>query len=149
MLLNRDRQLWFRETVSSGESLWLPLGAGFKGRKLEEKSEKLPFYEVGKEDEPQEEILSTVKVLTFYTDYDEDDPALRSLLAQNGRELFLLEGKKGDDKALSYRCILCISEEGGGDPRAPISLKIAFQILAEERGILLNAVNGLTFTAEN
>ncbi len=151
MLLNRGRKVFFCPDMNVAQPQWLPISAGIKARKTEQKQEKLLFYKLGKENDPEDRVLSSVKLISFLCDFEEADETLQSLLEMNGKEVALLESivsEKSDNKAICYNAVLEIKEGKYGEANEPQELEIVFNCYRQEKGIISTYVNGISFTEE-
>ena len=131
MRLKRDERLWLRADENSP---WLPFAAGVFRRQSSVKWEKRRFFPLGAEDEPQEEVSSTVKVLTLLLHRREGDEAQNLLLHSLGNPLLLkqeAESENGGIKGYSAVCAVDSLEETEGAAAEPLTYRVCLRISQE------------------
>ena len=105
----------------------LPLTAGVFQQKSRFDSTKRRWFALGMEASPQEELLSTVKVVTLRFHRREGDSAQELLLNSHGKQLLLWE-KNGENMGESAICTVEIHGEEEGSPQEPQIFAVSLHI---------------------
>ena len=151
LLLNRKRELYFCEDPALGQPVWLPLSAGIIERKMSRNSEKLLFYELGREDAPKEELLSSVKLIALRGHVDVDDENLLRILKMNGKTVGIIQrdlSKNCDNRAIYCEATVEVLDDGSGLAGEPQCFEICLHCGHETEEDLSIGVNGVTFTQD-
>lgn len=151
MVLNRKRKFLFCTDYESSAPNWLPLSAGFFQRSMSRSSEKLAFFPIGEEENPREEILSSVKAVSFRGQRVPGDAAQEKILSLHGETVGFLEyipAKNGENKGIFSLATVEVADDGSGDSDQEQQILLRFLCGGEKRGIV--SLNGkeVTFTQQ-
>lgn len=146
MLLNRNKCFAFCTDPGAEAPQWQQISAGLYQVQSSHSSEKLRFFVLGRESQPEQEVQSSVKVYTFLLHRQGDNAAEELLLSLHGKNVGFAcwdIAKNGENKGKICTASVEVSEAGTGkadDPQA-YSVKL---LCGPESEV---AVNDLTFTA--
>ncbi len=116
---------------------------------MSRKSENMLFFEVGKDESPQEKIASSIKVITLRGHVDENDEALCKILSLNGCQIGLFErslAEKYDDYGIYYEAQVEVKDDGSGAVDEPQNFEISLKCGREISAQIDSSVNGVNFT---
>ena len=148
MRLNRKRQLWFCPDPDCEQPSWLLLSAGILEQKTSRNSEKMLFFELGKEDHPEEKIAGSVKLITFQGHIEENDEALIKLLKLHGKSVGLIQremSKNADNNGVFCYATVEVLDDGSGKANEPQSFEICLKCGDETEVKIASSVNGISF----
>lgn len=124
MHLKREQKLCI---AACEDGVQLPLTAGVFQQKSRFESTKRRWFGVGTEASPQEELLSTVKVIALRFHRREADPAQELLLNSHGKQLLLWE-KNGESMGETSLCTVEVHGEEEGSPQEPQIFTVSLHI---------------------
>lgn len=152
MLRNHQRQLWFCRNMEEEQPKWLLLNHGVFQRKVSKNSEKIRFYPMGSEQYPQEEVQSTVKLISLQLHLSADDEAQQEILAADGRSVSIVQwdsSKKSQNNGKICEALVEVVNDGSGLSQEPMEAEIRLHCGPEQDAEMQSGVNGLYFTAKN
>lgn len=146
MLLNRNQNFAFCVDPESGTAQWQRISAGLYQIQSSHSDEKLRFFALGRESQPEQELQSSVKVYTLLMHRLGDDAAQELLLSLHGKSIGFLRwhtAKNGENKGKICTAAVEVSEAGNCKADDPQTYAVKLLCGAETEV----TVNDLTFTA--